>query len=132
MKYLLTIYGDESNWENASPEDVKPVLDAYDAFTREATERGAFLGGEGLQPTQTATTVRVRDDERILTDGPFAETKEQLGGYYLLDCKDLDEAIEFAGKIPGAVTGCVEVRPVMDYEAASGADQQAERQGASS
>jgi hypothetical protein len=132
MKYLLTIYGDESRWENANPEDLKPVLDAYDAFTGEATDKGAFLGGEGLQPTQTATTVRVRDGERILSDGPFAETKEQLGGYYLLDCKDLDEAIDWAGKIPGAATGSVEVRPVMDYSAVGSADQQAERQGASS
>ena len=132
MKYLLTIYGDESAWENVTPEDMKTVLDAYGAFGQEATDKGAFLGGEGLQPTQTATTVRVRAGERILTDGPFAETKEQLGGYYLLDCKDLDEAIEWAGKIPGAATGCVEVRPVMDYEGAGATDQQAERQGASS
>jgi hypothetical protein len=76
-----------------------------------------LLGGEGLQPTSTATTVRVRDGEALTTDGPFAETREQLGGYYLLDCKDLDDAISWAAKIPGAADGSVEVRPVMDYEA---------------
>jgi hypothetical protein len=77
-----------------------------------------MVGGEGLQPSATATTVRVRDGERMLTDGPFAETREQLGGYYLLDCPDLDAAIGWAAKIPGASSGAVEVRPVMDYEAA--------------
>jgi hypothetical protein len=116
MQYLLTIYGDESVWENADPQDGAQVIAAYDAFTREAEAAGALLGGEGLQPTATATTVRVRDGERLLTDGPFAETKEQLGGFYLLECKDLDEAIEWAAKIPGAEHGSVEVRPVMDYD----------------
>ena len=80
-----------------------------------------MLGGEGLQPVATATTLRVRDDERMLTDGPYAETKEQLGGYYLLDCKDLDEALNWAAQIPEAKTGAVEVRPVMDYDALRGA-----------
>jgi hypothetical protein len=118
MKYLLTIYGDESARENISPEDGKAVMDAYFAFSREVDEAGAMLGGEGLQPTSSATTVRVRDGERTVTDGPFAETKEQLGGFYLLECKDLDEAIEWAAKIPGAQSGSVEVRPVMIYDAA--------------
>jgi hypothetical protein len=122
MKYLLTIYNDESAWENMSPEDGKAVMDAYFAFSREVDEAGAMLGGEGLQPTSSATTVRVRDGERTITDGPFAETKEQLGGFYLLECKDLDEAIEWAAKIPGAQSGSVEVRPVMNYDAA-GSDQ---------
>jgi hypothetical protein len=116
MKYLLTIYGDESARENISPEDGKAVMDAYFAFSREVDEAGAMLGGEGLQPTSSATTVRVRDGERTITDGPFAETKEQLGGFYLLECKDLDEAIEWAAKIPGAQSGSVEVRPVMNYD----------------
>jgi hypothetical protein len=118
MKYLLTIYNDESARENISPEDGKAVMDAYFAFSREVDEAGAMLGGEGLQPTSSATTVRVRDGERTVTDGPFAETKEQLGGFYLLECKDLDEAIEWAAKIPGAQSGSVEVRPVMNYDAA--------------
>jgi hypothetical protein len=115
MKYLLTIYGDESANADPSPDEMKGLMDAYQAFGEEVVQAGAWQGGEGLQPTATATTVRVRDGERILTDGPFAETKEQLGGFYLLECKDLDEAIEWAAKIPGASSGSVEVRPVMDF-----------------
>ena len=117
MKYLLSIYNDESSWDSASPDQTQKMIEAYYAFGREVEERGAFLAGEGLQPTSAATTVRVRNNERLITDGPFAETKEQLGGFYLLECKDLDEAIEFAAKIPGAQDGSVEVRPVMNYEA---------------
>jgi hypothetical protein len=116
MKYLATIYGDESAVASASPEDMKRVLDAYTAFGEEAKDK--ILGGEGLEPTSAATTIRVRNGDREVTDGPFAETKEQLGGFYLLECKDLDEAIDCAAKIPGAQTGSVEVRPVMNYEAA--------------
>jgi hypothetical protein len=117
MKYLLTIYGDESRrWQDMPEEEGKRIMDAYWAFGDEAEKAGVLLGGEGLQPTATATTVRVRDGERLNTDGPFAETKEQLGGFYLVECKDLDEAIDWAAKIPGAETGSVEVRPVMTYE----------------
>jgi hypothetical protein len=123
VKYLVTIYGDESRWENMAPEEGKAILDAYFAFGDEAERAGVLLGGEGLQPTASATTVRVRDGDKTVTDGPFAETKEQLGGFYLLECKDLDEAIEWAAKIPGAQTGSVEVRPVMDYEGAGQEDQ---------
>jgi hypothetical protein len=118
MKYLLTIYSTEGNWAQMTPEDGAKEMNGYEKFGRDAQEAGVFIGGEGLQPTSAATTVRVRNGERMVTDGPFAETKEQLGGYYLVDCKDLDEAIEWAAKIPGALHGSVEVRPVMDYEAA--------------
>jgi hypothetical protein len=117
MKYLLTIYNDESGFADATPEDVQQVMAAYEAFGREVSEAGAMLGGEGLQPSSTATTVQVRDGNAITSDGPFADTREQLGGYYLLKCRDLDEAIGWAGKIPGAQNGTIEVRPVMDYEA---------------
>ena len=117
MKYLLTIYNDESGFANATPEDVQQVMAAYEAFGREVTEAGAMLGGEGLQPSGTATTVQVREGNTITSDGPFADTREQLGGYYLLDCRDLDEAIRWAAKIPGALNGTIEIRPVMDYEA---------------
>jgi hypothetical protein len=117
MKYVLTIYADERGFESATPEEMKQVMDAYDAFSKDVRDKGIFLGGEGLQPTSTATTVRVRNGETLTTDGPFAETKEQLNGFYLLDCNDLDEAIEWAAKIPGAARGSVEVRPVLDYEA---------------
>jgi hypothetical protein len=117
MKYLLTIYNDESGFAEATPEQIQQVMAAYEAFGREVTEAGAMLGGEGLQPTSTATTVKVRDGETVTSDGPFADTREQLGGYYLLTCRDLDEAIGWAAKIPGAHDGTVEIRPVMDYEA---------------
>ena len=117
MRYLLTIYDDETTWNDVTPEQSAQVMEAYGAFGEAAKEAGVLLGGKGLQPTSTATTVRVRDGEALTTDGPFAETREQLGGYYLLDCKDLDDAISWAAKIPGAQNGSVEVRPVMDYEA---------------
>jgi hypothetical protein len=120
MKYLCTIYGEESEWSNATPEQMAEVMAAYNAFGEEAGAAGVILGGEGLEPTSSATTVRVRDGERVLSDGPFAETKEQLGGFYLLECGSLDEAIDWAAKIPGAATGSVEVRPVMNYDAVGG------------
>jgi hypothetical protein len=116
MKFLLTIYADESGWTDASPEDVQRIMEAYGAFGQAAQDAGVLLGGEGLQPTSTATTVRVRDGETLTTDGPFAETREQLGGYYVLDCKDLDDAIGWASRIPDARNGSVEVRPVMIYD----------------
>ena len=122
MKFLALIYNDESIYIDAKPEDVAATFEAHGVFGQAAGEAGVFAGGEGLQPTATATTIRVRDDERMLTDGPYAETKEQLGGYYLLECKDLDEAISWAARIPGAATGSCEVRPIMDYEA-MGADE---------
>ena len=113
MKYLCTIYGDESQLADVTPEQTNEMMEAYGAFGQEAGDR--ILGGEGLQPTSTATTVRVRDGERLLTDGPFAETKEQLGGFYVIEAKDLDHAIEVAARIPGASTGSVEVRPIVEF-----------------
>src|SRR3954451_11302498 len=113
MRYLLAIYEDESNWATMSPEDSGRTMQRYQAFGEEARAAGVYAGGDGLQPTSTATTVRVRNGERLTTDGPFAETKEQLGGFYLVECKDLDEAIEWAAKIPGAKTGSIEIGPVM-------------------
>ena len=112
MKYLLTIYDDGSMWDNVQAGDVNVMMDGYRRFGEEITTNGAYVAGEALESVSTATTVRVKDGERLVTDGPFAETKEQLGGFYLLDCKDLDEAIAYAAKIPGAQSGCVEVRPV--------------------
>ena len=116
MQYLLTIYTDESGFADATPEDGKRMMEAYEALTAELKQAGVFLGGEGLQRTSTATTVRVRDGEPLLTDGPFAETREQLAGFYLLDCADLDEAVRWAGKVPSAAMGSVEVRPVITYD----------------
>jgi hypothetical protein len=123
MKYLLSLYGDESEDTHRTPEQIQGAMKAWDAFTKETQDAGAFLGGEGLQPTSTATTVAIQEGggEPIVTDGPFAETKEQLGGFYLLECNDLDEALEWARKIP-MPSGKVEVRPVMDYEEAGGSE----------
>ncbi len=115
MKYLLALISEEGGMEDASPEDMKAVMDRWDAYSREAVNNGAFLAGEGLQPSATASTVRIEEGTgATVTDGPFAESKEQLGGFYLLECKDLDEALEYAKKIPFQ-NGSVEVRPVMDY-----------------
>jgi hypothetical protein len=114
MRYLLLICTDEQALAAASPDEAKAMTDSYMAWGAEMAERGLLQGGERLRPTSDATTVRVRDDEVITFDGPFAETKEQVGGYYLVDCKDLDEAIEVAAKIPGARHGSIEVRPIWE------------------
>lgn len=116
MRYLLLIYGNEATDAQASEAEQAALFEAYNAFGQEVNARGVMLGGEALMPTNTATTVRVRDGKVLTTDGPFAETKEQLGGYYLLNCKDLDEAIELAAKIPGALNGSIEVRPIMEFD----------------
>ena len=116
MKYAFTIYTDETQRENATPEQMQQVSQAYFELTQEMEQKGVLVAGDGLYPTPTATTVRVRDGERNVTDGPFAETKEQLGGFYVLDVKDLDDAIEWAAKIPTAQFGSVEIRPVLVYD----------------
>ena len=117
MKFLLLLYGDEAQWFDASPEDMQQSTSAYEALGRELVEAGVLVSGEGLEATATAKTLRVRDGEGIATDGPFAETREQLGGFYVLECKDMDEALGWAAKMPAVTEGSVEVRPVMDYEA---------------
>ena len=113
MRYALLICGDEST-NGQSADDQSTILPEYAKFGEEMTKRGVLQGGERLRPTTDATTVRVRDGEVLTSDGPFAETKEQMGGFYLVDCKDLDEAIEVASKIPGARTGSIEVRPIWE------------------
>jgi hypothetical protein len=121
MKYLLTLWGDESRFAELTPEQMRENMKHWDAYTTAVKEAGAFLGGEGLEPTATATTVQIEPSgDHIVTDGPFAETKEQLGGFYLLDCEDLDEAIGWAKKIP-MPGGKVEIRPVLNYEAVGSA-----------
>jgi hypothetical protein len=114
VKYMLVLIGEEGGWEDASPEDMKAEMDRWAALGKETVDAGAFVAGEGLQESATATTVRFKDGEPSVTDGPFAETKEQVGGFYLLECKDLDEALQWAHKVPYR-QGAVEVRPVMDY-----------------
>ena len=112
MKYLMMIYGEEAQMAQASPSQIQEMVAAYAAFSSEVRDKKVYLGAERLRPVSAATTVRVRDGKASVTDGPFAETKEQLAGYYLLDCKDLDEAIEYAAKIPGALSGSIEIRPI--------------------
>ena len=116
MKYALLIYASEQEWAGQSEEQAQAVNQEYMAFTKDIIDRGLMKGGEALQGMATATTVRVRDGETLTTDGPFAETKEQLGGFYLVDCKDLDEAIEVAARIPDVRRGSIEVRPVMEID----------------
>src|SRR6266550_6048875 len=115
MRYLLLIYQDEVAHTKWSQEELAAEYEAYNAFGAE-TEKQGVESGSALMPTHTATTVRVRNGKTLTTDGPFAETKEQLGGFYLLNCKDLDEAIKAAAKIPGAADGSIEIRPVMEFE----------------
>jgi hypothetical protein len=116
MRYILLINTDESIEAQRSDEENEAVYGAYFAFSKEIRESGAYITGEALQPTATATTVRVRNGQTLTTDGPYAETKEQLGGFYMVECADLDEAIAWAAKIPGAKEGAVEVRPIMEFE----------------
>jgi hypothetical protein len=117
MRYMALIYSEEQDPSTVPPEQWQEVMDAYNKFGEEAAAAGVMKGGDALQPTQTATTVRVRDGKTLTTDGPFAETKEALGGYYIFEAKDLDEAIEWAARLPGSWWGSVEVRPIMEFPA---------------
>ena len=120
MKFLLLLYGDETKWIDMAPEDAQQSVEDWNAYSQQLIDAGVLLGGEALAPTTEATTVRLSEAESIRTDGPFAETREQLGGYYLIDCKDIDEAAGWAAKVPDlGEGGSVEVRPVVDWEAAA-------------
>ena len=114
MRYLLLIYTPEIDPATVPADQLARENAAYGDFTREIRSRSVMEGGEALQPTTAATTIRVREGRTLVTDGPYAETKEALGGYYLLDVKDLDEALELAAKIPGAQYGAIEVRPIWE------------------
>ena len=120
MRYMLLIYSNEQATEALSPEEQERIRAEHGAVMAETSRRGILKGAEPLQPISTATTVRLQNGKVLVTDGPFAETKEQLAGYYILDCKDLDEALEWAARIPTACaggTGCVEVRPIREMRA---------------
>jgi hypothetical protein len=112
MKYLCLIYDNESAMKDMTREQGQAIMADYMAFTEGIKKSGQYVGGEALKPTPTASTVRVRQGKISTTDGPFAETKEQLGGFYLIEAKDLNDAIQVAARIPGAKTGSIEVRPV--------------------
>lgn len=114
MRYLCLIYSDEKRWERASEAEWSTVMGEYNAFTDSIKKSGNYLGGEALESTDTATSVRVRNGKPSTTDGPFAETKEQLGGFYLIKAKDLNDAVHVATRIPGAKYGTIEVRPIME------------------
>ena len=116
MKYLLQIWGDERAFFDSAAEEIVGMVEEYRKLTDEMQAAGVFLHGEGLQPTATATSVRVRDGDAVVTDGPFAETKEQLGGFFLIECPDLDQAIEWAARVPGAREGTIEIRPCAEYD----------------
>lgn len=117
MQYMLLIYSDEEGWARMPEAERNGIIQEYFALTSELQERGEYVAGAPLQPTSAATTVRLRDGEQLVTDGPFAETKEQLGGYYLVETESVDEALEWATKIPAARHGSIEVRPVMEIPA---------------
>ena len=116
MRYMLLVYSRETDMERLTPEQEQGIREGHWAVMSETAKQGVFRGAEPLKPTATATTVRVSGGKPLITDGPFAETKEQLAGYYILDCKDLDEAISWAAKIPTACQGgegCIEIRPII-------------------
>ena len=113
MQYMLLIYGNEAAMKSATQADRDAMFRSYHEYTQSIIKTGNMKAGDALQPTATATTVRVRDGKTLTTDGPFAETREQLGGYYLVEAKDLDEATKLAARIPSAQWGSIEVRPVM-------------------
>src|SRR5271170_3876541 len=116
MQYLLMIYRSEAELNKMNPAERQKMTAEYGTFTQSIIQSGHFKAGDGLQPTTTATTVRVRDGKILTTDGPFAETREQLGDYYLIEAKDLDTATGIAARIPGAREGSIEVRPIMVYK----------------
>jgi hypothetical protein len=116
MKYLCLIYDEEQKLHSMPKPEFEALMGEYMTFTRELRGSGHYLGGNDLQPVRNATTVRIRNGQMSATDGPFAETKEQLGGYYLLEAKDLNEAIQIASRIPSAKLGSIEVRPIQEHE----------------
>ncbi len=116
MQYLLLIYANEKSQAGVPPEEQKQMMARWFEYTEELKRAGAYVGGNALQPIATATSVRVPAGKRIVVDGPFAETKEQLGGYYLVDVENLDAAIEWAARCPGSAFGTIEVRPIMVFE----------------
>jgi hypothetical protein len=116
MKYLCLIYDDEKKWETMSKAEADAYMGEYFAFTDAIKGSGHHIAGHALQPVQTATTVRSRNGKLSTTDGPFAETKEQLGGYYLIEARDLNDALQVAQKIPSVRTGSIEVRPIQEFD----------------
>ena len=130
MRYLCLIYENEKAWETIPPAESEAIMNEYFQFTDEIRKNGKYVAGEALQPTASSTTVRVRHGKVSTTDGPFAETKEQLGGFYLIEATDLNDAIQVASRIPSARFGSIEIRPVVDFSAEQAKRQQAAGAGA--
>jgi hypothetical protein len=120
MQYLLLIYGDEKRWDKMPDSERDKVMGEYNTFTQSIAQSGHLRGGNELNLTNTAKTVRVRDGKELVTDGPFAETKEQLGGYYLVEAKDINEALKIGARIPSARWGSIEARPIIPHEIPQG------------
>jgi hypothetical protein len=116
MQYLLLIYSNEKVWDDMPEAERNQLFGEYMTFTADIKKSGNYIAGEALQPVRTATTLRIRDGKTTNTDGPFAETREQLGGYYLIEAKDLDEARKLAARIPDARLGCIEIRPILKFD----------------
>jgi hypothetical protein len=116
MQYLLLIYGEEAQWDKIDEKERDAVLQEFMSFTKSIAQSGHYRAGNELHPTSRATTVRLRNGKRLVTDGPFAETKEALGGYYLIEAKDLDEAVAIGARIPSARWGSIEIRPIIPHD----------------
>jgi len=116
MKFMLLLWGDESQWADMSEEEAASEMARWEEYTNQLTAAGAMVSGEGLEASATSKTLRIENGERIVTDGPFAETKEQLGGFYVIECESFDDALEWAAKVPNAERGSTEIRPVVAYE----------------
>jgi hypothetical protein len=124
MKFMLLLWGDESAWEGMSEEDAAAEMGRWNDYTKQLEAAGAMVSGEGLQPSAASKILRFDGGERTVTDGPFVETKEQLGGFYVIDCASFEEALDWAAKVPSAELGPTEVRPVIDYEGMGSEDAQ--------
>jgi hypothetical protein len=124
MKFMLVLWGDEGQWADMSEEEGAAEIARWEDYSAQLIAAGAMVSGEGLQPSATSKTLRFENGERVVTDGPFAETKEQLGGFYVIECASMDEALDWAAKAPSADRGSTEVRPVMLYEDTGAEDSQ--------
>jgi hypothetical protein len=124
MKFMLVLWGDEGQWADMSEEEGAAEMAAWEDYSAQLIAAGAMVSGEGLQPSATSKTLRFENGDRVVTDGPYAETKEQLGGFYVIECASMDEALDWAAKVPSAERGSTEVRPVMLYEDAGAEESQ--------
>jgi hypothetical protein len=116
MKFMLLLWDEEGQWTDMSEEETAAEMARWEEYTNQIVAAGAMVSGEGLQPSATSKTLRIENGERVVTDGPFAETKEQLGGFYVIECGSVDEALDWAAKAPSADQGATEIRPVIPYE----------------